>query len=165
MHAALLLAFLLPIPFMRQAPARTDPQAWHTLEAAFRDRGVAVVGQHPRCAEAGLFGLYVRGSRTVVVCPKGDRSDTLRHEGWHLVQSVCLAGKPWLNAQQVEASLSRQDRRDLQHVVAPERLWREAEARAMARLTPSSYLAELERACAKRLPLQVAPDLEKAGPT
>jgi hypothetical protein len=165
MHAALLLAFLLPIPLARPTPARTDLQAWRALETAFRARGVAVVGQHPRCAEAGLYGLYVRGSRTVVVCPRGDRSDTLRHEGWHLVQSLCLGGKPWLNAQQVQASLSRQDRRDLQRVVAPDRLWREAEARAMARLSTRTYLAELERACADRLPQQVVPGLEKNGPT
>lgn len=151
MPAAVLLAFVLPIPLGRPAPARTDPQAWLTLEAAFRARGVAVVAQHPRCSEAGLFGLYVRGSRTVVVCPKGDRSDTLRHEGWHLVQSLCLGGKPWLSPQQVQASLSRQDRRDLQQVVTADRWWREAEARAMARMTLPNYLGELNRACADSL--------------
>jgi hypothetical protein len=157
MPAAVLLAFILPIPLGRPAPVRTDPQAWQSLEAAFRARGVAVVGHHPRCSEAGLFGLYVRGSRSVVVCPRGDRSDTLRHEGWHLVQSLCLGGRPWLSPQQVQASLSRQDRRDLQRLVSSDRWWREAEARAMARMSVPSYLGELNRACAERLPLTNAP--------
>lgn len=40
-----------------------------------------VTGVHPRCHEPCLYGLDVRGSRTVVVCPRGDQSSTLRQEG------------------------------------------------------------------------------------
>ena len=66
------------------------------LLAGFQSRGITVKSDHPRCRERGLEGLYVRGSTALVICPQGDRSITLRHEGWHLVQSLCLAGRPWL---------------------------------------------------------------------
>ncbi|MFM7087256.1 MAG: hypothetical protein ACKOXO_09755 [Cyanobium sp.] len=150
MHGLLSLAFLLPLPFFRPAE-RTDPAAWTQLLLAFGERGVMVSSDHPRCREPDLYGLYVRGSRTVVVCERGDRSSTLRHEGWHLVQSLCLQGRPWLSPQQLETRLTRSDHRELQVLVQPERLQREAEARAMAHLNVSDYIVELNRACLERL--------------
>jgi len=86
-----------------------------------------------------------------VVCERGDRSSTLRHEGWHLVQSLCLQGRPWLSSQQIEQRLSRDDRLELQTLVQPDRWQREAEARAMARLRANDYLQELNRACTEHL--------------
>lgn len=151
MHMLLMtLAFLLPLPFFRTGE-RTDPAAWTQLLAAFNERGVAVSSEHPRCREPDLYGLYVRGTRTVVVCERGDRSSTLRHEGWHLVQSLCLQGRPWLNAEEIEQRLSREDRKELQVLVRPERWKHEAEARAMARLNTNNYLQEFNQACAERL--------------
>jgi len=150
MHTLLTLAFVLPLPFFRPAE-RTDAAAWSQLLAAFRERGVSVSSDHPRCREPDLYGLYVRGSRTVVVCERGDRSGTLRHEGWHLVQHLCLQGRPWLTPQQIEQRLSRDDRVELQILVQPERWQREAEARAMARRKTDDYLQELNRACSERL--------------
>lgn len=157
MPTLLTLAFLLPLPFFRSAP-RTDQAAWRQLLEAFSQRGVLVTSDHPRCREPNLYGLYVRGSRTVVVCERGDRSATLRHEGWHLVQSLCLQGRPWLSLPQIDAGLSRSDRLELQTLVQPEQLQREAEARVMARLSAADYLAELNRACAQRLVPQPSPD-------
>lgn len=147
------LAFLLPLPFpLPRAAPRTDPTAWRLLATGFQERGVTVVENHPRCAERDLYGLYVRGRREVVVCLRGDRSLTLRHEGWHLVQSLCLSGTPWLPAASLEARLSRTDRRELQLLVSPEQRQREAEARLMAQLAPADYLHALDQACAGRLP-------------
>ena len=153
MTTLLSLAFVLPLPFFRPTP-RTDQAAWRQLLAAFNQRGVTVTSDHPRCREPDLYGLYVRGSRTVVVCERGDRSATLRHEGWHLVQSLCLQGRPWLNMEQIDARLSRTDRRELAALVQPDHLRREAEARAQARLNTEAYLAELDRACSDRLQQQ-----------
>jgi transposase InsO family protein len=148
-----LLAFLIPLPFQLPRPApRTDPTAWRLLATGFQERGVSVVESHPRCGERDLYGLYVRGRQEVVVCPRGDRSLTLRHEGWHLVQSVCLMGTPWLPAETLEARLSRTDRRELQLLVSPEQRQREAEARVMAQLAPARYLEAMDQACAGRLP-------------
>jgi hypothetical protein len=148
-----LLAFLLPLPFsLPRAAPRTDPTAWRLLATGFQERGVIVLEHHPRCSKPDLFGLYVRGRREVVVCPRGDRSLTLRHEGWHLVQSLCLSGTPWLPAPGLEARLSRTDRRELQWLVSPAQRQREAEARLMAQLAPADYLAALDQACAGRLP-------------
>jgi len=148
-----LLAFLLPLPFsLPRAAPRTDPTAWRLLASGFQERGVIVVEDHPRCGERNLYGLYVRGRREVVVCPRGDRSLTLRHEGWHLVQSLCLLGTPWLPAASLEAGLSRTDRRELQLLVSPEQRQREAEARVMAQLAPADYLQAMDQACAGRLP-------------
>jgi hypothetical protein len=148
-----LLAFLipLPLPLPRSAP-RTDPTAWRLLATGFQERGVTILESHPRCGERDLYGLYVRGRREVVVCPRGDRSLTLRHEGWHLVQSLCLSGSPWLPAASLEARLSSTDRRELQLLVSPEQRQREAEARVMAQLAPADYLKALDLACAERLP-------------
>lgn len=150
MAGLLVLAFILPLPFLRPVE-RTNQAAWSQLLAAFTERGVMVTGVHPRCQEPSLYGLYVRGSRTVVVCPRGDQSSTLRHEGWHLVQSLCLGGRPWLSPEQTEQRLTRTDRRELQALVQPDRRPREAEARAMANLSVDDYLQELNRACAERL--------------
>ena len=144
-HLAL-IAFLIPLPFGRREPAQ-NRAGWSELVRAFQSRGVAVLNSHPRCREADLDGLYVRGHRELVVCERGDRSLTLRHEGWHLVQSLCLSGRPWLQPDQVEARLTMQDRRELAVLVSPERRWREAEARAMANLDIKTYLQELDRAC------------------
>ncbi|MFM7312275.1 MAG: hypothetical protein ACKO0M_03750 [Cyanobium sp.] len=140
----------MPLSFFRPRE-RTDPAAWTQLLAVFIERGVLVSSEHPRCREPDLYGLYVRGSRTVVVCERGDRSSTLRHEGWHLVQSLCLQGKPWLTPQDVASRLTPSDRRELQVLVQPERLQREAEARAMAHLEVDHYIQELNSACLGRL--------------
>ncbi|MEB3334532.1 MAG: hypothetical protein VKP70_06065 [Cyanobacteriota bacterium] len=135
---------------------RTDQAAFRRLMTEFNLRGVTVTSEHPRCREPDLHGLHVRGSRTVVVCERGDRSATLRHEGWHLVQSLCLEGRPWLSPGQIGTRLHRQDRLELQAVVQPERWQREAEARVMARLKTEDYLVVLNQACAERLDRQPA---------
>lgn len=141
-----LLAFFFLWPLGRSQP-RTDQAAWQQLTAGFAERGIAVVSQHPRCTEPNLDGLYVCGRREVVVCERGDRSSTLRHEGWHLVQSLCLFDRPWLEPAEVERRLSRNDRRELQALVKPERWAREAEARVMAQLNPTAYLAAMDEGC------------------
>jgi hypothetical protein len=146
MQALLALAFVLRLPFFRPSE-RTDQAAWSQLLAAFQERGVTISSAHPRCQEPDLYGLYVRGTRTVVVCERGDRSRTLRHEGWHLVQSLCLQGRPWLRPEQIEARLSRDDRVELQALVQADRWQREAEARAMAQLKANDYIRVLNEAC------------------
>lgn len=146
--ALLAFAFVLPIPlFGRRGGERTDEAALKQLRMAFEAMNVAVLSGHPRCREPNLYGLYVRGSRQVVVCPRGDQSSTLRHEGWHAVQSLCLGHRPWLSREIVEQRLSRNDRAELQALVAPDRWWREAEARVIASLRVNAYLQEVERAC------------------
>ena len=150
--ATLLLGFILPLPFLRPGAPRTDPQAWQELRVAFEARGVVIRSDHPRCQEPNLDGLYVRGQRTLVVCNRGDRSLTLRHEGWHLAQSLCLLDGPWLSNSAITQALTRQDRQDLQVLVQPDRWRREAEARAMANQPLPRYLQALEQACRIRLP-------------
>jgi hypothetical protein len=148
----LFLGFILPLPVLRPAAPRTDPQAWQELRVAFEARGVVIRSDHPRCQELNLDGLYVRGQRTLVVCNRGDRSLTLRHEGWHLAQSLCLMEGPWLSNSAITQALTRQDRLELQVLVQPERWRREAEARAMANQSLPRYLQALEQACQIRLP-------------
>lgn len=162
-----LLAFLFLLPAGRPLP-RTDPVAWQQLLAAFAQRGVAVVSEHPRCREPDLDGLYQRGRRQVVVCERGDRTLTLRHEGWHLVQTLCLADRPWLSSEEIGRRLTRQDRRELHLLARPELRLREAEARVMAQLPNAAYLEQLDRACSgSAFPgaLRVSPSLhEPPGP-
>ena len=103
---------------------------------------MTVLTSHPRCSEPDLDGLYVRGRTEVVVCPRGEPSTTLRHEGWHLVQHLCLEGLPWLE-KEVEARLSRRDRQTLDQLVSPSRRPTEAEARMMALLPPTTYFQSI----------------------
>ncbi|MFN6337563.1 MAG: hypothetical protein ACK41W_02380 [Cyanobacteriota bacterium] len=158
--ALALAAFLIPIPLPQGGP-RPDGRAWREVMAGFQARGVRVRTTHPRCGEPDLEGLYVRGRMEVVVCPRGEPSTTLRHEGWHLVQNRCLAGRTWLEPQTVEARLSRRDRRTLDALVSPERRPLEAEARFMAQLPPAAYFRAVDQACGERLPfksVEVAPE-------
>ena len=116
--------------------------------AAFEARGFVIRRDHPRCREPNLFGLHVRGRRDVVVCPKGNQRDTLLHEGWHAVQSLCLRETPLLSLEALLPRLGRRDRLELQVLYRPERWQREAEARVMAREPLGRYLEALDRACA-----------------
>lgn len=149
--AAALMAFLIPLPLPKAGPL-PDRRAWQELLAGFQARGVVVLMIHPRCREPDLEGLYVHGRTEVVVCPRGEPSTTLRHEGWHLVQNLCLAGGTWLAPQSVEANLSKSDRRELALLVRSQRRPWEAEARVMARVRPAEFLKAVDQACAGRLP-------------
>ncbi|MCP9908779.1 hypothetical protein KBZ15_02445 [Cyanobium sp. BA20m-p-22] len=120
--------------------------------AAFEQRGFVIRREHPRCAEPQLFGLYVRGRREVVVCPKGNQLVTLLHEGWHGVQSLCLRGTPLVGSDALLRQLGRRDRRELQLLYRPDQWQREAEARVMAREPLGRYLEALDRACAAPAP-------------
>ena len=120
--------------------------------AAFEQRGFVIRREHPRCAEPQLFGLYVRGRREVVVCPKGNQLETLLHEGWHGVQSLCLRGTPLVGSDALLRQLGRRDRRELQLLYRPDQWQREAEARVMAREPLGRYLEALDRACAAPAP-------------
>ena len=77
------------------------------------ERGVSVLLEHPRCSERNLFGLDVRGRRQVVVCPRGNQTNTLLHESWHLVQSQCLKGFPYVDEVQLRVELPCRDRHAL----------------------------------------------------
>ena len=144
------LAFVIMLPFQRSQP-RTDASAMRELMGGVESRGVKVVTDHPRCTEATLEGLYVRGSREVVVCQRGDQSNTLRHEGWHLVQTLCLASTPWLTTEEIERGLTGQDRKELVVFVSRDSWQREAEARVMAQLKPKLFFEAVDRACSARL--------------
>jgi hypothetical protein len=132
MWALALVAFLIPLPLPRMAPAPMAGPGGSCWPASRPD----------------LDGLYVLGRREVVVCPRGEPSTTLRHEGWHLVRNLCLGGRTWLSPQTVETHLSRRDREELALLVQPERRFWEAEARVMAKVQPGSYVQEVDRACA-----------------
>ena len=143
------LAFVIMLPFHRSQP-RTDSSAMAELVAGFESRGVKVVADHPRCNEATPEGFYVRGSREVVVCRRGDQSNTLRHEGWHLVQTICLGNTQWLTTDEIERGLTGQDRKELVAFVSRENWPREAEARVMAKLKPKPFFEAVDRACSTR---------------
>lgn len=145
--AALNPAMTRPTPESRGRAGSLDEAV-----AAFKARGFVIRRDHPRCREPTLFGLHVRGRREVVVCPKGNQRDTLLHEGWHAVQSLCLRDTPLLDLDALLRRLGRRDRLELQVLYRPERWQREAEARVMAREPLGRYLEALDRACAVPTP-------------
>ncbi len=122
------------------------------LVEAFEQRGFTVLGDHPRCVERGLFGLYLRESGRIVVCPRGNRAETLLHEGWHAVQSRCLRGGPLLGEDALRRGLNRHDQRDLAVLYGRDRWQREAEARVMARQEPAAYFRLVDTVCTRPTP-------------
>jgi hypothetical protein len=145
-------ATLLGVVLLQPLGANARGDKLQEAIAAFEQRGFVIRREHPRCAEPQLFGLYVRGRREVVVCPRGNQLETLLHEGWHAVQSLCLREKPLLGLDTLLPRLGRRDRLELQVLYRPERWQREAEARMMAREPLGSYLQALDRACTAAAP-------------
>jgi hypothetical protein len=147
-----LRATLLGVALLQPLGAIARGDRLQEAIAAFEQRGFVIRRDHPRCAEPQLFGLYVRGQREVVVCPKGNQLETLLHEGWHGVQSLCLRGTPLVGSDALLRQLGRRDRRELQLLYRPDQWQREAEARVMAREPLGRYLEALDRACAAPAP-------------
>ena len=145
-------ATLLAVVILQPLGANARGDKLQEAIAAFEQRGFVIRREHPRCAEPQLFGLYVRGRREVVVCPRGNQLETLLHEGWHAVQSLCLRGTPQLGSDALLHQLGRRDRRELQLLYRPDQWQREAEARVMAREPLGRYLEALDRACAAPAP-------------
>ena len=143
-----LRATLLGVALLQPLGAIARGDRLQEAIAAFEQRGFVIRRDHPRCAEPQLFGLYVRGRREVVVCPKGNQLETMLHEGWHGVQSLCLRGTPLVGSDALLRQLGRRDRRELQLLYRPDQWQREAEARVMAREPLARYLQTLDRACA-----------------
>jgi hypothetical protein len=144
-------ALLMAAPLaLASLPLRAANQAgrFNAMVITFQNYGFEVVGNHPRCVqEPNLFGLYIRGTRRIVVCPRGNQLDTLMHEGWHAVQARCRKGKPLLTEQFLRANLSRADLRDIDALYSAKSWHREAEARAMAAQQIPLYLSHLESSC------------------
>ncbi len=145
-------ATLLGVVLLQPLGANARGDKLQEAIAAFEQRGFVIRREHPRCAEPQLFGLYVRGRREVVVCPRGNQLETLLHEGWHAVQSLCLRGTPLLGSDALLHQLGRRDRRELQLLYLPDQWPREAEARLMAREPLDRYLQTLDRSCTAAAP-------------
>ena len=145
-------AALLGVVLLQPLGANARGDKLQEAIAAFEQRGFVIRREHPRCTEPQLFGLYVRGWREVVVCPRGNQLETLLHEGWHAVQSLCLREKPLLGLDTLLPRLRRRDRLELQVLYRPERWQREAEARVMAREPLDRYLQALDRSCTAAVP-------------
>ncbi|MFM7267678.1 MAG: hypothetical protein ACKOZT_03695 [Cyanobium sp.] len=127
-----------------------DINRFNGLVNTFREYGFEVVGTHQRCVlEPNLFGLYLRGTRRIVICQRGNQLDTLMHEGWHAVQARCRKGAPLLTNEYLRANLPRTDLRDIDALYSPKSWHREAEARAMAMQAMPLYLSHLESSCGK----------------
>jgi hypothetical protein len=157
------LASLLPDPagawpLVRRPvenPTSVSNSQFPELVVAFQSRGFRVEREHERCTERGLYGIYLRRARMIVVCPVGNQSDTLLHEGWHAVQARCLRGAPLLDQATLDRGLTAADRRDISQLYTGAAWQREAEARVMARSTPDSYFAWVDKLCTGKLPAPV----------
>jgi hypothetical protein len=141
------LAVLLTTVLLAAPKAAANPESFETVRQLFEAHSVMVVSDHPRCREQQLFGLYVRGSRQVIVCRRGNQINTLMHEGWHLAQARCLQGTSYLNEEWLKAELSWRDRRDLDALYKTGQWRREAEARYMANQSIERYFAAFDTVC------------------
>jgi len=126
----------------------SNAATFNSMVTTFQNYGFEVVSTHQRCLmEPNLFGLYIRGTRKIVVCQRGNQLDTLMHEGWHAVQARCRKGKPLLTDEYLRANLSRADLRDIDALYSAKSWHREAEARAMAAQQIPLYMSHLESSC------------------
>lgn len=150
--ARLLGIVLLGAAAFQPLGVRAESRELRQAIAAFEQRGFVIRQEHPRCREPNLLGLYVRGRREVVVCPKGNQLDTLLHEGWHAVQTLCLRGTPLFSTTEMLQRLGRRDRRELERLYPPSQWPREAEARLMAREPLDRYFQALDQACTTPAP-------------
>lgn len=144
-------AVLMAAPLvLASLPLRAANQAgtFNSMVLTFQNYGFEVVGNHPRCVqERNLFGLYLRGTRKIVVCQRGNQLDTLMHEGWHAVQARCRRGKPLLTEEFLRANLSRADLRDIDALYSAKSWHREAEARVMAAQQIPLFMSHMESSC------------------
>jgi len=147
-------AIMVLLMWPRAATARPS---FDSVRQQFEQRMVQVVTDHPRCRERALFGLYTRGQQQVVVCPRGDQANTLLHEGWHLVQSRCLKGLPYLGEEWLKQGLPWRDRRDVDVLYREEQWRREAEARYMANQTLERYFEAFDAVCLPPRPSDTKP--------
>ena len=131
----MLRAILLGLVLLQPLGANARGDKLQEAIAAFEQRG------------------FVIRRREVVVCPRGNQLETLLHEGWHAVQSLCLRGTPKLGSDALLHQLGRRDRRELQLLYRPDQWPREAEARLMAREPLDRYLQTLDRSCKAAMPL------------
>jgi len=128
--------------------AANQVETFNAMVRTFQTYGFEVVGNHPRCVqERNLFGLYLRGTRKIVVCQRGNQLDTLMHEGWHAVQARCRRGKPLLTEEFLRANLSRADLRDIDALYSAKSWHREAEARVMAAQQIPLFMSHMESSC------------------
>jgi hypothetical protein len=141
------LLTILGVVCMGSAALAADSSDLGQIEQAFVSRGIGIQWNHPRCREVDLFGMYLRVQRLVVVCPRGNQRETLMHEGWHAIQSLCLNGAPLLPVEDMLRRLSSRDRRELQLLYQPQQWQREGEARLMATQSLDRYLKSVDDAC------------------
>ena len=141
------LLIILGVVCMGSAALAADSSDLGQIEQAFVSRGIGIQWSHSRCREVDLFGMYLRVQRQVVVCPRGNQRETLMHEGWHAIQSLCLNGAPLLPVEDMLRRLSYRDRRELQLLYQPQQWQREGEARLMATQSLDRYLKSVEDAC------------------
>ena len=131
--------------------ARNSPSAGDPFARDPFPRDPLASSSYPRCAEPNLYGLYLRSRNLIVICPRGNRTLTLMHEGWHAIQHRCLRGVPLLSREQLLRGLSRSDRRDVDAFYGGSAWLREAEARVMAQQPLDPYLAWVGRVCDRPL--------------
>jgi hypothetical protein len=141
------LLTILGVVCMGSAVLAADRSDLGQIEQAFVSRGIGIQWNHPRCSEVDLFGMYLRVQRQVVVCPRGNQRETLMHEGWHAIQSLCLNGAPLLPVEDMLRHLSYRDLRELQLLYQPQQWQREGEARFMAAQSLDRYLKSVDNAC------------------
>ena len=163
-------------------PARAARADWQQQLAAFEQRGFAVSvssppsrshtpidshspsSSYPRCAETNLFGLDLRSRHLIVICPRGNQTQTLLHEGWHAIQHRCLQGVPLLSQEQLLQGLSRRERREVDLLYRNSDWQREAEARVMAQQRPDLYFGWVDRVCARSWTRGSRPATDAAAP-
>ena len=105
------------------------------------------------CAQRGLLGVYDLRKRTVFMCQQRLRSssepliDTLKHEGWHAVQSICNGWRPVLGDHKIRALLSQSDKEILRESYDESQHRMEAEARAIENVPTEAYLRGVDHYC------------------
>jgi hypothetical protein len=126
-----------------------------TLTSAIRLRTgtkiVWVIGRK-KCKAHSLMGYYSPSEETIYICQLNHGGDyeeilgTLKHEGWHAVQTKCNSGRAALSDNEIRARIRTRDMASLAEYPDEQRRL-EAEARVFELLSTSEWIDSLYKYC------------------
>jgi hypothetical protein len=148
---ALLLIFYLAKGLAYAQGLSISANLISAIEARTGTQVIWVMGRR-KCKSHSLMGCYSESERSIYICQSNHGGDyeeilgTLKHEGWHAVQSSCNSGRAALSDDDIRARMRIRDIEALKEY-PPEQRRLEAEARVFELLSTSEWIDSLYKYC------------------
>lgn len=139
--------------FLLAAPAQALTEEVRKIEKQIESLGTPVlwIKSHPLCGP-GLLGAYIPRMDTVFICQSNlNRNyrmlvETLRHEGWHVVQYKCNKYRAAFSDEEIRPHLRKTDQFNL-HSYHPRQQRAEAEARMIQQVPTEAWIRGVRAYC------------------